>query len=174
MLLASGEARVLGALNRMDEAHAAVARATREWDRVQPDELDALGGLCVYIRPVQLIYAAEALSYGGASKADQVEQFVPEALDTFSSAFPGGSFRNQAIGRCALAVARTSRREVEGAADALGQVLALPTAQRDHTIVTAVERVRTALSGITDPGRDVIDLAGAIEAFTTERLVLPN
>jgi transposase len=64
--------------------------------------------------------------------------------------------------------------EVDGAAEALGPVLALPPAQRDHTIVTSVERVRTALSAITDSGRDAIALAGAIEAFTAERLTQPR
>ncbi len=168
VLLASGEARALGALNRLEEAHAAVARAAEAWDRVQPDELDLLGGLCTFIRPVQLIYAAEALSWGGASEAGQAERFVLEALDAYPAVFPGGSFRNEAQARCALGVARVARRDVDGATEALIPVLALPPAQRDHTIVTAVERVRTTLSAVIDPGRDVIDLAGAIEAFTAE------
>lgn len=174
VFLASGEARAWGALNRLDNARAAVARATEGWDRVQPDDLDALGGLCTYIRPVQLIYAAQALSWGGAPEAAQVEQLVLEALDGFPVAFPGGSFRNEAGARCALAAARVTRREVDGAAEALNPVLALPAAQRDHTIVTAVVRVRSALSNLTDPGRDVVDLTDAIEAFTTERLKLPK
>jgi len=174
VFLASGQARALGALHRLDEVHAAVARATDGWDRVQPDELDVLGGLCVYIRPVQLIYAAEALSWAGAPEADQAERFILEALDAYPAAFPGGSFRNEAIAHCALAVARVSRRELEGAAEALAPVLALPSAQRDHTIVTAVERVRTALSAVPDPGRDVINLAGSIEAFTAKPLTLPK
>ncbi|MGH3941846.1 MAG: hypothetical protein ACRDTG_25115 [Pseudonocardiaceae bacterium] len=67
-----------------------------------------------------------------------------------------------------------TRREVDGATEALGPVLALPSAQRDHNIVTAVERVRTALAAVTAPGRDILDLADAIEAFTTERLALPK
>jgi hypothetical protein len=40
--------------------------------------------------------------------------------------------------------------------------------------VTAVERVRTALSAIKDPGRDAIELAGTIEAFVSERLTQPR
>lgn len=174
VFVASCEARTLGALNRLDEAHAAVGRAADARDRVQPDELDVLGGLCTYIRPNQLNYAAEALSWGGAANAGHAERFALECLSTYPAAFPGGSFRNEATARCALAVARVTRREVNGGAEALGPVLALPSAQRDHTIVTAVERVRTALSSVTDPGRDVIDLAGAVEAFTAERLALPR
>ena len=174
VLLASGEARALGALNRLDEAQAAVARATDARERVPPDELDVLGGLCTFIRPVQLIYAADALSWGGAPAAGQAERLILEALDAYSTAFPGGSFRNESVARGALAVARVALREIDGVAEALVPVLELSPAQRDHTIVTAVERVRTALGAITDPGRDVIELAGAIEAFTVERLALPK
>ncbi len=36
--------------------------------------------------------------------------------------------------------------------------------------MTSVEYVRTALSAVEDPGRDVAELAGAIEGFTSERL----
>jgi hypothetical protein len=174
VLLASGEARTLGALNRLKEAHAAVARAADARDLVQPDELDVLGGLCNFIRPNQLNYAAEALSWGGVVEAGHAERFALESLNTYPTAIQGGSFRNESTARCALAVARVTRGEVDGAADALGPVLALPATQRDHTIVTAVERVRTALSVVKDPGRDIIDLAGAIEAFTSERLALPS
>ncbi|MGH4019658.1 MAG: hypothetical protein ACRDT0_10580 [Pseudonocardiaceae bacterium] len=173
VLLASGEARTLGALNRLEEAHAAVGRAADARDRVQPDELDVLGGLCDFIRPNQLNYAAEALSWGGAAVAGHAERFALESLEAYTS-YQGGSFRNESTARCALAVARVTQREVDGAAEALAPVLALPAPQRDHTIVTAVERVRTALGAISDPGRDVIDLAGAIEAFTAERMALPS
>ncbi|MGH3722014.1 MAG: hypothetical protein ACRDRI_24850 [Pseudonocardiaceae bacterium] len=174
VLLVSGEARTLGALHRLDQAHAAVGRAADARDRVQPDELDILGGLCTFSLPNQLNYAAEALSWGGAPEAGHAERFALESLDAYSATFPGGSFRNEANARCSLAVARVARGEVEGAVDALGPVLALPAAQRGHTVVTAVERVRTALSTMKDPGRHVIDLASAIEAFTTERLTLPK
>ncbi|MGH3867607.1 MAG: hypothetical protein ACRDQ4_16010 [Pseudonocardiaceae bacterium] len=170
VLLASGEARALAALNRLDEAHVALARAADARDRVQPDELDTLGGLCTFLLPNQLCYAAEALSWGGAPEAGQAERFALEALAAYPVALQVGFFRNEATARCAVAVARVAQGEVDGAAEALGPVLALPPAQRDHTIVTSVERVRTALSAITDPGRDAIELAGAIEAFTAERL----
>ncbi|MGH3934184.1 MAG: hypothetical protein ACRDS1_04265 [Pseudonocardiaceae bacterium] len=37
-------------------------------------------------------------------------------------------------------------------------------------MVTEVERVRTTLSALQDPGRDAIELASAIEAFISQRL----
>ena len=174
VFLASGEARALAALNRLEEAHVALARAADARDRVQPDELDTLGGLCTFLLPNQLYYAAEALSWGGAPEAGHAERFALEALAAYPAALQIGFFRNEATARCAVAVARVAQGEVDGAAEALGPVLALPPAQRDHTIVTSVERVRTALSAITDPGRDAIALAGTIEAFTVERLTQPR
>ncbi|MGH3773966.1 MAG: hypothetical protein ACRDRW_21680 [Pseudonocardiaceae bacterium] len=173
VLLASNEARALAALNRPDQVHVAVARAAEARDRVQPDELDILGGVCNFSRPPQLHFAAEALSWGGAPEAVRAEQVALEALNAYAVA-RGSSYRNEANTRGALAVARVARGEVDGATEALGPVLELPPAQRTHSIVTSVERVRTALQTINDPGRNAIDLAGAIEAFTSERLALPR
>ncbi|MGH3941847.1 MAG: hypothetical protein ACRDTG_25120 [Pseudonocardiaceae bacterium] len=85
VFLASCETRALGALNRLDEAHAAVARAADARDRAQPDELDDLGGLCNFIRPNQLNYAAEAFSRGGATWAGHAERFALESLGDLRS-----------------------------------------------------------------------------------------
>ncbi|MGH3773963.1 MAG: IS66 family transposase [Pseudonocardiaceae bacterium] len=76
--------------------------------------------------------------------------------------------------KSALALARVCQGHVDGAAEALRPVLDLPPSQRINKIVTAVQRVRTALSAVTEPGRDAIDLAGAIEGWTTELLTLPE
>ncbi|MGH3904902.1 MAG: hypothetical protein ACRDTE_12035 [Pseudonocardiaceae bacterium] len=72
--LASAEARALAALNRLEEAHAALNRATDLRDHVQPDELDTLGGTCTFSRPRQLYFAAEALSWGGQPEATRAER----------------------------------------------------------------------------------------------------
>ncbi|MGH3831860.1 MAG: hypothetical protein ACRDRS_15675 [Pseudonocardiaceae bacterium] len=170
VFLASSEARALAALNRPDQVHLAVARAAAARDRVQPDELDILGGICNFSRPPQLHYAAEALSWGGAPEAGRAEQFALETLNAYAAAPQGSSIRNEANTRGALAVARVARGEVDGATEALTPVLELPPDQRTHTIVTSVERVRTALQTLKDPGRTAIELAGAIEAFTAQRL----
>ena len=169
--LASAEARALAALNRPAEAHAALARATDLRDQVQPDELDGLGGTCTFTRPRQLYFAAEALSWGGQPEATRAERLALEALDAYASApAQDRSFGHEANTRIALAVARVSHNEIDGATEALAPVLELPPAQRTHGIVTAVERMRTTLSTLQDPGRDAIELAGAIEAFTSQRL----
>jgi hypothetical protein len=169
--LASAEARALAALNRPEEAHAALARATDLRDQVQPDELDGLGGTCTFSQPRQLYFAAEALSWGGQPEATRAERLALEALDAYATApAQDRSFGHEANTRIALAIARVSHGEVDGATEALAPVLELPSAQRTHGIVTAMERVRTTLSTLQDPGRDAIELAGAIEAFTSQRL----
>ncbi|MGH3870168.1 MAG: hypothetical protein ACRDSR_01420 [Pseudonocardiaceae bacterium] len=169
--LASAEARALAALNRLDEAHTALAQAADLRDRVQPDELDSLGGTCTFSQPRQLYFAAEALSWGGQPEATRAERLALDTLDAYATApAQDRSFGHEANTRIALAIARVSGSEVDGAAEALAPVLELPPAQRTHGIVTAVERVRTALSALQDPGRDAIELAGAIEAFTSQRL----
>ncbi|MGH3885133.1 MAG: hypothetical protein ACRDSZ_00960 [Pseudonocardiaceae bacterium] len=169
--LASAEARALAALNRPEEAHTALARATDLRDQVQPDELDGLGGTCTFSRPRQLYFAAEALSWGGQPEATHAERLALEALDAYAAApAQDRSFGHEANTRIALAIARVSHDEVDGAAEALAPVLELPPAQRTHGIVTSMERARTTLSTLQDPGRDAIELAGAIEAFTFQRL----
>ncbi len=169
--LASGEARALAALNRLDETHTALTRATELRDQVQPDELDGLGGMCTFSRPRQLCFATEALSWGGQPEATRTERLALDTLDAYAAA-PAHerSYSHEAGARIDLAIARVFRGEVDGAAEALTPVLKLSPAQRIHSMMTEMERVRTALSAIKDPGRDAIQLAGAIEAFTSQRL----
>ncbi|MBV9161383.1 MAG: hypothetical protein JO281_07500 [Pseudonocardiales bacterium] len=173
--LASNEARALAALHRLDDAHAALARAADARDRVQPDELDSLGGLCTFSRPRQLYYAADALTWGGQPEADRTERLALDALEAYAGApAPDRAFGGVAGTRSALAIARVFHGEIDGAADALGPVLELPVAQRIHGVVTSVEHVRTALRSVENPGREVTELAGAIEGWTAERLTLPH
>jgi hypothetical protein len=170
--LTSSEARALAALNRFDETHAALDRATEARDRAEPDELDSLGGVCSFSRPRQLYYYAAAFSWGGTAEVNHTERLALDALDAYAtSPAQDRDFAAEAGTRSALALARVCQGHVDGAAEALRPVLDLPPSQRIHKIVTAVERVRIALSAIKDPGRDAIALAGAIEAFTSERLM---
>ncbi|MGH3549096.1 MAG: hypothetical protein ACRDQU_13500 [Pseudonocardiaceae bacterium] len=171
--LASSEARSLAALNRFEEAHAALGRASEARERLQPDELDNLGGLCTFSRPRQLYYAADALAWGGDAEANHTERLALEALDAYAGApDQDRAFGDESGARSALAVARVSLEEIEGAGEALAPVLELPPPKRIHGIVTSVEHVRTALCAMEDPGRAATELAGAIEGFTSERLAL--
>ncbi len=172
--LASNEARALAALGRLDDAHAALARAADARDRVQPDELDSLGGLCTFSQPRQLYYAADALSWGGQAEAHRTERLAVDALEAYAEApAQDRAFGGVAGTRSALAVARVFQGEIDGAAAALAPVLQLPVPQRIHGIVTSVEHVRTALRSVDNPGRAVTELAGAIEGWTAQRLTPP-
>lgn len=171
--LASSEARSLAALNRLEDAHTALARATEARDRVQPDELDRLGGLCTFSRPRQLYLAADALTWGGEAEASHTERLALEALDGYADApDQDRAFGDESGTRSTLAVARVLLREIDGAAEALAPVLELPPPKRIHGIVTSVEHVRIALRAVENPGRDATDLAVAIEDFTSKRLAL--
>lgn len=173
--LASGEARSLAALGRFDDARAAVERAAEAREHVQLDELDELGGLCTFNRPRQLYYAAEALSWAGAGSAESTERLALDALAAYEIApAVDRAFGDEAGTRCALAIARLSRGELEGAADAMEHVLALPVGQRTHGVAVAVEHVQHQLADSDTEARPVRELADAMHAFTTQRLALPR
>ncbi|MDQ4020241.1 MAG: hypothetical protein M3257_01070 [Actinomycetota bacterium] len=107
------------------------------------------------------------------TEANRTEQLALEALDAYSEVpEPDRAFGDEAGTRSVLAVARVLLRKIDGAAEALAPVLELPPPKRIHGIVTSVEHVRTALRAVENPGRDVVELAGAIEGFTSERLAL--
>jgi tetratricopeptide (TPR) repeat protein len=170
--LASSEARSLAALGRLDEAHDAVDRAAQAREWACDDELDQLDGICTFTRPRQLYYAADALAWAGTEEAEHAEALAAEALDAYATAPEiDRAFGDEAGARCALAVARVMRGEIDGAAEAVAPVLDLPSAQRIHGIVTSVEHFHRVLSGI-ESGRSGRELAEQLHAFSTERLAL--
>jgi hypothetical protein len=171
--LACCQARALAALGRIEEAHAAVDRATEARDLVQPDELDALGGLYWFSRPRQLYFAADALAWVD-SEADRTEHLAVEALNAYAVApAQDRAFGDEAGTRCALALARVQRGQLDGAAEAIAPVLDLPPAQRIHGIVISVDRVNAALRQVEHPGRTAAYLLDTMQAFASDRLALP-
>jgi hypothetical protein len=169
--LMSSEARALAALNRLDEARLILDRATEARDQAEPDELDSLGGICAFSQPRQLAYAAASFSWGGEAEANHTERLALNTLDAYAAApAQDRNFADQPTSRSVLALARVYQCQIDGALEALAPVLDLPPAQRIHGIVTVVERVRTALGTTEDPGRDAIELAGAIEGWSAARL----
>jgi hypothetical protein len=167
--LACSEARSLAALGQLAGARAALARASEVREHVQLDELDSLG--LTFGWPRQLYLAADALAWGGPSTASETERLALEALDAYMDSPPEHrAFGMEAGARSALAVARVLRREIEGAAEALAPVFELPPAKRIRGIVASVEHVRGALHTINGSGRNVTELASAIEGFTSQHL----
>jgi hypothetical protein len=171
--LASGEARALAAMGRHEEAHEAVTRAADSRDRVVPDELDQLGGVCTFSRSRQLYYTAESLAWGGTAKAADTERVAIAALEAYANGpATDRAFGDEAGTGCDLAIARVMQGEVEGAVEAVAPVLNLPVDQRIHGIVVSVGNVQTALSAV-EPSREVRELSEKINIFTAERVALP-
>jgi hypothetical protein len=129
--------------------------------------------LCTFSRPRQLYYAADALVWGGAAEASRAERLAVEALAAYDLA-PAveRAFGDESGTRCDLAISRIAQGNLDGAAEAMAPVLELPVSQRIHGIVSSVDNVRRALRQISQPGRQVADLDGAIENFTAEHLMI--
>ncbi|OAP20540.1 hypothetical protein A4R44_08700 [Amycolatopsis sp. M39] len=173
--LAAGEARSLAALGRQDEARHAVERAVDARDRVRRDDLDELGGFCTFNSPRQLYYAAEALSWGGEDAAEDAERYAVEAIEAYGTADETDrAFGDEAGTRCALAISRINRGEIEGAAEALQEVVALPIGRRTHGVVTAVQHVERHLGLVAAESRAANELEDLMNHFTAERLALPQ
>lgn len=173
--LASSEARSLAGLHRLDDAHAALNRATEARDHTEPDELDQLGGLCTFNRPRQLYYAADAMALAGQAEARTTERLALEALDAYADAPDDDrAFGDEAGTRCSLAVARVLNGQVDGAAEAMEPVLALPPDKRINGVIVSVEHVRTALRTLARGDAESTALDASIEGFTAERMALPQ
>lgn len=174
--LASSEARAHAALGRMDDARRALNCATEARDAVQGDELDELGGLCTFGRARQLYYGADAMAWGGLPEAGLTERLATDAIEAYEHSPTERAFGDEAGARCALAVARVVRGEVDGAAEVMQPVLALPPPQRIRGVIVSVENVRATLRNIdsTSRGQVATELDEQIEAFGVNRLSLPQ
>ncbi len=167
--LAANEARGWAALGNAENTKAAVERADTAWDRVVPDDLDEIGGLCTFNRSRTLYYAADALAWLPESTAiatDYAERSVAAYADPTG---PDWAFGDAAGSRANLAIARLAGRQVDGAADVLAPVLELPPEQRINGVIHSVKRVGVAVtrSGLTMPAGDLRD---QIEMFARTSL----
>lgn len=171
--LAAGKARALAALGRLVEASEAIDQAVQARDGVRPDELDDFGGMCTFNLPRQLYYAADAMRWGGGPESARTERLAVEAIDAYEAAVEADrAFGDEAGARCALAVARIERGELDGAAEALAPVLALPTARRINGIVTSVDYVCQVLARAGRKATVAVELEAALRGFCAERLAL--
>jgi hypothetical protein len=168
------EARAWAALGNAGNARAAIERAELARELAQADDLDQLGGICTFGRSRQLYYAADALALL-SSEADEAERYSQLALDAYSDTSAADwSFSDQAGSYADLAVARIARGELDGAAEAIAPVLALPSDKRIHGIVVSAQRVHAAL-GKAPEADSVTELQQRIEAFNrTPLAALPR
>lgn len=163
------EARAWAALGNDAETMAAIRRAEANRETTEPDELDELGGLCTFSVIRQTYYAADALAWL-PSLAPTAEDYAQRAV----TAHMDPTVLHWAYGAAAgsatdLAIARLRRGEVDGAAEALEPVLALPPGQRINGIVTSVNHVYAALTAVPAAAA-VHALQERIEDFTTTPL----
>ncbi|MDG4828203.1 hypothetical protein O7627_02650 [Solwaraspora sp. WMMD1047] len=167
-------ARAYAALGNATQAKAAITEAEDAWTRVQPDEMDAMGGICTFNQPRTLYYAADALAWL-PNEAASAEEYSTRAVDAYADTHdPAWAFGDQAGSHADLAIARIAGRDLDAAADAIAPVLDLPTEQRINGIVHSVRRVHQAITraGLANDARELID---NIEAFThTPASALPR
>lgn len=154
------EARAWARQGATDAAMAAVHRAESVAHAVRPDDLDEIGGLCSFGIARLAYYAADGLAW--LPEADRSVEYAERAVEAYSD--PAGvewAFGDQAGSHAALAIGRIRRSQLDGAAEAMSAVLALPGAHRINGVVASALRVRAAL-----PPTGAADLAEQIELFT--------
>jgi hypothetical protein len=162
------EARSWAALGNGQQTIAAIQRAEEAAERVRPDELDELGGICTFGRARQLYYAADALAWLPTESAT-TEQYGREAVAAYAARPEEWAFGDSAGSSTDLAIARIhgERPDLEGAADAIGPVLDLPPALRINGIVRSVNRVHEAVRHSSASGTPLAqELQERIELFT--------
>ena len=162
--LAANEARAWAAVGNADQTQAAIARADAAWSRVEPDDLDDLGGIASFSRSRQLYYAADALAVLPSAVPGAMD-YAQRATEAYADPMHEDyAFSDHAGSRCDLAVARLQARDLDGAAEALTPVLALPPQQRINGIIHSVNRVHDALSPLGDSAA-AVTLQEEIETY---------
>lgn len=162
------EARAWSALGNAHEARAAIQRSLDARDRVQPDELDELGGLCTFSYARQLYYTADAYAWL-PSEARVAERHALDAVAAYSNpSAHDWAFGDASGSACDLAISRIALGEVHGAAEALDPVLELPPDRRINGVVLSVNQVYAALRRLESgtSGTEVRELQERCELFT--------
>jgi tetratricopeptide (TPR) repeat protein len=162
-------ARASAALGNAERAIQEIQRAEEAWEHVTADDVDQLGGICVFNRPRTLYYAADALAWL-PEHASIAADYSSKAVVAFSDpGDPAWAFGDQAGAHANLAIARIAGRDLEGAAEAFAPVLELPPEQRINGVVQSVQRVQAAIvrAGLAEDARPLIE---AMEEFTRTAL----
>ncbi|RKS68122.1 hypothetical protein BZB76_6366 [Actinomadura pelletieri DSM 43383] len=164
--LPAQEARAWGLLGNAERCRAAIQRAKEAREAAGRDELDELGGIMTFPTPRQLYYAADASIWLPGAEEHAAQQ-AEAAIDAYQRAADvDQSFSDEAGARTDLALARAAQSDVEGAADALEDVLDLPVDQRIEGIVASVRRVHRILREPRLQGPAAMSLQQEIEAYT--------
>ncbi|HEX4816018.1 MAG TPA: hypothetical protein VFV66_25010 [Nonomuraea sp.] len=159
-------ARVWGVLGHTERVNAAIAHAKEARERVQPDELDTFGGIMTFPLPRQLYYEADARVWLPGEERNTAD-VAAEAIAAYERADEGEqSFSDEAGARADLALARVHLGDLDGAAEALNDVLDLPVEQRIGGVVASTRRIHAALLAPNHRGgRTATQLQQGIEEF---------
>lgn len=168
--LHASAARAWARLGNAENATAAVHAAETTAETLQRTDLDEYGGMLTFSPARAVYYAADA--YAWLPDHPDAERAAIAAVDAFADpAQEDWAFGDAAGAACDLAIARIHRRDVDGAAEALSDVLELPREQRIGGIIKSVKRVADALVA-APASRRADELADELEAFTRSPLVL--
>ncbi|WP_460037592.1 hypothetical protein [Streptomyces cavourensis] len=165
--LACLSARAHALIGDAETTRTAIQQAEDARAAVEPDDLDAFGGIMTFPEPRQLYYVAEATVHLGEDPA-LGESRSEAAVSAYRTASEDEwAFGDEAGAQTDLALARIARGEIEGAIEAVRPVLDLPVEQRNFGITSSAQRVHAALhaGGRRNTGA-AADLRGEIEAFT--------
>ena len=162
------QGRAEAVLGNATAADSAVSLGEAARSRVQPDDLDSLGGICSFPHERGLYYAADAgvmlpAQLSGSPLAARAAGYADAAIKAYATTAEP-SFGDQAGAHAALAIARIRSGDVDGAADALTPVLSLPSAMRINGVVSCVTSVHRALSAAPESSV-AAETQQAIEAF---------
>jgi hypothetical protein len=166
--LAVSEARSWAALGNRSQAVRAIQRSEEVAEYSRRDELDELGGICTFGNARRLYYAADAFAWL-PPETGSGEEYSAEAVHAYEGRPEEYAFSDEAGSRAALAIARINdqRPDLDGAAEALEPVFALPPGQRIQGIVTSMTRVNEAVRNSNAAGtRKAEALEEHIEMFT--------
>lgn len=144
------KARAEAALGDDRAALSAIGEAQDARGRVQPDDLDTIGGMCCFDRPRQLYYAADAGTVippqlSGTPLGKSSASYAQQAIDGYSASLEP-AFGDLAGSHTALAVARIRAGEIDGAAEAMRPVLSLPRSMRIAGVRACAVAVHRELS----------------------------
>ncbi|MFZ3499298.1 hypothetical protein ACODT5_39840 [Streptomyces sp. 5.8] len=165
--LACLSARAHALLGDGEATRTAIQQAEEARTAVEPDDLDAFGGIMTFPVPRQLYYVAEATVHLGEDPALGESQSEAAVAAYRTAPEDEWAFGDEAGAQTDLALARIARGEIEGATEAVQPVLDLPIEQRNFGITSSAQRVHAALQAEGRRSRGAAaSLREEIEAFT--------
>ncbi|WP_162689051.1 XRE family transcriptional regulator [Streptomyces sp. ICC1] len=165
--LACLSARAHALLGDGEATRTAIQQAEEARTTLEPDDLDAFGGIMTFPVPRQLYYVAEATVHLGEDPALGESQSEAAVAAYRSATEDEWAFGDEAGAQTDLALARIARGEIEGAIEAVQPVLDLPIEQRNFGITSSAQRVHIALQAEGRRNRGAAaSLREEIEAFT--------